>query len=330
MNEIDDRDKIIQVLNEIWERQRNHNVKCWHNEQPVDDIEITSLHMNYALGLFNNATKLLNEYQWNDFLIERSSVDKHNMTEHAGDVFKYLISLMLLHRIEPKDFIDALFNKYFVTERKVMEKNIELSVTTKIIAFDIDGVLADYSDAFLDYIKIKKGLPDDIIIKQSEYHFANSLSKYITFEEEGKLAADFVNSGMVRKLTVYDGARELLHTLKSEGYKIILITARPYKRFRRMYSDTIYWLNSNGIICDKIIWQDNKADAIQSLYPAYTDYFVEDRDKHALEVSSLGVKVILIDKPYNRTLTDSDNIIRVNNIKEVLQTIKTLEETEND
>ncbi len=314
------KEKIIQAFTEIWERQNDHNIKCWNTDQVVDDAKKNSLHMDYALGLFNNATKLLNEYQWNSYLIERKDVNIHNIAEHAGDVLKYIVSLMLLHGIKPEDFINIFIDKYGVTEVKVRGKNIELSILTKIIAFDIDGVLADYSSAFIDYIRIKKELSDDVKIIHNEYHFASILPDF-TYEEESELAASFVNEGNLRHLPCYEGAKELLRTLRSMGYKIVLITARPYKRFRRMYDDTMYWLNNNGIVCDKIIWNDNKADAIQSLYPAYTDYFVEDRDKHVLEVSSLGVNVILIDKLYNRTLANSKRITRIDNIKEVLSIV---------
>lgn len=308
--------------------QKFHNNVCWDINLPVDVEQEKKLHMEYILGIFHNATKLLNEYKWKDNLIEIESVDKHSIIEHSGDVLKYLISLLLLHNIDPIDFITSYVEKYDVTLGKVSDREKLLSERTKIVAFDIDGVIMDYSTKFFSFMKEEDAIPQNVVLKQTDYHFYKFLQKEynVTFADEERLFVKFVENGGFRALKSYKDASNVLNKLHKYGYMIVLITARPYKRFKRIYSDTVYSLAENDIYWDKLLFQNNKADAIQSLSPAEIKFFVDDRDKHALEVSSIGVPVFILDKKYNRTIQEIEGIKRITSLKDVLKQLTKTDE----
>jgi uncharacterized HAD superfamily protein len=47
------------------------------------------------------------------------------------------------------------------------------------------------------------------------------------------------------------------------------------------------------------------------------DFFIEDRLEFALEVSKVGTKVFLMDRPWNRNHKDSNGLIRVKDWAEI-------------
>ena len=146
----------------LFDIQRFHNRNCWNINLPVDVQQEVKLHMEYILGIFHNSTKLLNEYKWKDNLIEIESVDKHSIIEHSGDVLKYIISLMLLHNIDPIDFITSYVEKYDITLKKVNDREKLLSKNTKIAAFDIDGVIMNYAEEFFSFMKDENLIPQNL------------------------------------------------------------------------------------------------------------------------------------------------------------------------
>ena len=68
-----------------------------------------------------------------------------------------------------------------------------------------------------------------------------------------------------------------------------------------MRTDTVAWLEANGIPCDILLFNKDKWDAVyQSVYPATVVAAVDDRDKHAIELAKHHVpNVLLMDRPWN-------------------------------
>ena len=64
---------------------------------------------------------------------------------------------------------------------------------------------------------------------------------------------------------------------------------------------------------------------INNIFPAKIKCMVEDRDKHAIEVSHIGVDVLMLDKSYNKSLKDTDRIKRIYKYEEILEFVKNKE-----
>ena len=84
-------------------------------------------------------------------------------------------------------------------------------------------------------------------------------------------------------------------------------------------------MTDQGIEWDLLIWEKDKADAvINHVYPAEVVYFIEDRDKHALELAHIDVPVLLLDKSYNQGLDVNlhETVERIKSWGEVLMRLQ--------
>jgi len=99
---------------------------------------------------------------------------------------------------------------------------------------------------------------------------------------------------------------------KCPELKIVVITARPAWKYSFLVYQTYKWLHYHGINTDLLLFNKDKADAvIDNLNVNNVIYFIEDRDKHAVEISNIGIDVLLIAKPYNENISDSNNLSKV-------------------
>ena len=109
----------------------------------------------------------------------------------------------------------------------------------------------------------------------------------------------------------------------SNGVVNVIITARPRWDHRRVWSDTLHWLQENHIPFDMLLFDKDKHDSlVRHVKPARVLGFVEDRDKHALELASRGTQVYLLDYPHNRTLTTHAHIQRCSGWSDILEAMR--------
>ena len=132
----------------------------------------------------------------------------------------------------------------------------------------------------------------------------------------------FYRAGGFQKLDIIPGAKPALIRIHEAGYKIILVTARPAGQYKRIYSDTLIWLDENRVPHDKLVFNKDKVEAIHDdIVPAWPSFFIEDHPKNALSLAHAGAHVLLFDQPHNETLPTTENITRVNSWAEVLAQI---------
>ena len=96
-----------------------------------------------------------------------------------------------------------------------------------------------------------------------------------------------------------------------------------------MRGDTVKWLEQNGVPHDILLFDKDKYDAlVKHVFPAKVATFIEDRDKHAIELAAHGVPVTLINKSYNQTLSDHECITRVDDWVDITNNIALQEATD--
>jgi uncharacterized HAD superfamily protein len=132
-----------------------------------------------------------------------------------------------------------------------------------------------------------------------------------------ELKHEFRKSGELKNVGVFPGAKVFLNTLRNKDYKIVLLSARPYKKYRRIFADTQEWLSENGLVHDAILWDEDKMDRlIREFGEDNVEFFIEDNLENANSISKT-TNVYLINKSYNKGKIN-ENVIRVNSLKEVL------------
>lgn len=176
----------------------------------------------------------------------------------------------------------------------------------KVVAVDIDGVLSNYPKNWVDYIR-----------KNTKYKIKDlyNAKNTIPYSEYRNLKLRFRKSGEELKAPVVGGARDFLKRLKAAGYKIYLLTARPFDEVPNLSGDTHKWLQKNNLIYDGIVAGKNKHIKIIEMFP-YLSFMVEDNAEIGNQVAMFGYQVFLLDNEYNRQNLHR-GVKRIKNLSEV-------------
>ena len=113
-----------------------------------------------------------------------------------------------------------------------------------------------------------------------------------------------------------------------EKYNVVLLTARPYKKYFRIYSDTLKWLKDNNICYDAIVFDEEKEKyIINNFDPKQVAFCIDDDINNANKLSDSGFKVYLkknlgiySEETLERKLNEGIKIINGNILKTKLGT----------
>lgn len=308
------------IFKYMFNKQKQHDDIWIDRERFLTDKEYQhSIIKERILIMIDQLIKLLNNFSWKSHRNKKES-NIENSIEQLIDVFKFDIGLFSLLGYDENDFSKMFIEKSEVLEIRWEQEKNSFTEKDKVVVFDIDGVIADYDKGFIDFIK-KKG-HEFVQLKRTSYNYSDLFGlQKIVLENYSN---EFINNDGFRNLPIFEDAIRLMLELKDQGYMIALITARPAWIHSKIILDTIYWLKTMSVPFDKIFFDKDKSDVIiNKIYPGNVQFIVEDRDKHAVEMSHLGHKIFLKDYDYNSQFNESNykNIIRVNNclkIKEVI------------
>lgn len=124
---------------------------------------------------------------------------------------------------------------------------------------------------------------------------------------------DFLRNGLAigyKKETPQMYAEHIINKLRSEGHKIILITARSIDDIEV----TKEWLQSYGIKYDKLIHDTDKSSVCLK---EGISVMLEDNFDNAVACAEAGIKTYLFHAPYNANF-NHPKIIRIKNWTELI------------
>lgn len=305
-------------FNEIWKKQLDFNntffqKKLGKNTNELSLEERISWTKNQLLSIVKEAMEVLDEIpNWKEHRNEGGSeFVLSNLTEEIIDVNKFAVGLAQLWGMTSDDYYNEYIRKSTVVEQRWKQEQ-ELNLIdrdAKIVGIDIDGVLGEYHEWFLGFVEKITGKAFESIGQMKTVLGTKKYEEYKSMYRQ---------SGWKAKMPVRDGAIELTNALKAAGYQIIILTARPYKKYTRIYSDTLEFLSTNLIPFDAIIWDEEKHIKIIKEFPNL-EFMIEDTPSIANEVADEGYKVFLPTGPNNDNYSNYNaNIIRVNSLKEII------------
>lgn len=281
---------------QIWDRQREQQIALRENPENMSVVDKGRAVKDLVLGLYEEVSQLSQESaNYKAHVLKAQPVDRSNVLGETVDIIKYAIAIAQLHGITANEAWKQFMDKSDVVAKLASGERETMEHDTKVFITDMDGCLADLGalDEVLDAVE---GTPESRLMKQES------------------IKTEFRTNGGFMDLPPIKGAPEAMRKIKAMGYKIVVITARPHHRHKRLYSDTLNWMNKHGIETDLILFERDKAEAIcQYVYPARPAYFVEDRTKHAMEIAAIGVPVLLIDNEGNKETPEDELIQRVTN-----------------
>lgn len=171
-----------------------------------------------------------------------------------------------------------------------------------VVALDIDGTLGDYHGWFLQFAEMWLGRPMPPADKNTD---GVPLYKWMGVSKrtyrECKLA--YRQGGLKRGMPVYDGAAEVIRSLRRRGAEVWICTTRPYLRLDNIDPDTRHWLRRNGIQYDAVLFGQHKyRDLVKCVGVERVLFVVDDLPELCDQATGLGLKALLRDQPYNRNI----------------------------
>ena len=178
------------------------------------------------------------------------------------------------------------------------------------IAIDLDEPVVHYIKGFVKFYNTAYGgnlKAEDF--KEFDIHKTLGVSK----EESKELRRKYSNSKFFEEMEFLEGAKEVIDNLSKKN-KIIFITARD-----SFYHDkTKAFIKANFPYADLLFSGDyhgNNKKKDELCKDFVVDILIEDSELSGNYVES-GIKIILIDKPWNKHVLHK-NLIRVNNWNEI-------------
>lgn len=206
-----------------------------------------------------------------------------------------------------------------------------------IIGCDADGVLTDLSEHNMREGKkaFKREVVNSSAYSLEEMFDVKNIPKFILYAKAFKIYANYCKNEKPR-----ENANSVIKELSQDGFEFNSITARKFATSnsklgslaRKWYKD---WLKKNDINFKTIQFcseERSPEDKLLACKKLNVDFMIEDKTDVALYLANNGIKVIMMDAPYNIN-TNHENIIHVSNwnqIKEILVQIKQTNLTLND
>lgn len=285
-------------LERMWERQRLFANRL------VDFGALTEerrdqLTRDYLLDCVSELMELHRHLQYKPHRKTMQLPSASNVLEEVVDANKYLMTICLLWGVDPAKYVEAWHRKTDVVEqrwRQEFERPFRPEVHTGgVVGVDIDGVLADYPNGYLDWVRRRSGVAIPPLVGHDIYgHIAAAVGP----ERAAHLKHEFRETGGKLLLPVYPEAKKILDGLRARKIYIILISARPYQQYRRIMADTMFWLQQHQLGFDGILWDSGKANLISKQFPELLCMF-EDEIGHASPIATLGIPVMMPSRVYN-------------------------------
>jgi len=302
-------------MNELWDIQYKFNEKFFKKNN-IDFNNISNELKNhyskeFILHISREIFEVLNEIPFKMHREYKTFKSKRkNIVEELIDVQKYLWGLFQIWDVDYNEFCEEFKRKSNVVQQRYnQEFNINFDKNKKIILFDIDGVIADYPNCFIEFINKKLSTNYKTL-----FDIKNNYDKKtrIDFKDE------YRNSGIKKNIPVIKDTVEFINNIDRNKYYIVILTARPYSKYFRIYADTLEWLKNIDIYYDMILWDEKKDRRILENFDInQIEFMVEDNLYYANKVSELNIKVYILNNEYNIG-NCLKNVYRVNSTKEII------------
>jgi uncharacterized HAD superfamily protein len=190
----------------------------------------------------------------------------------------------------------------------------------KRIGIDIDDVIFPFMANFLSYLN-KKNMTSYSFEDVTNYHLWK-MGIHKSKEEDVLVALEFQNSIIFDDINPIDGTKEVIEEI-SEYYDIFFVTSRPedIKDKTNNFLNKHFPKNGFKIFHSGDVYGKNlsKTEICKELK---ISLMIEDNPEYAYDLAKNGIKVFLIDKPWNKNYVNHENIIKVEKLEEVLEFLK--------
>ena len=288
------------------------------NPQEMTSEQKQEMMKTFVLSLHGEISELASSINYKDHRLTEQPVDHEKILFKTVDSYRYLLAILNLWEISGEQFAAALEEKdNFLHYRHALEnKKWE---GQKVVLFDMDDVLAGFRSKFCQFATELTGIHIDP--NTSEYYNTT------VFRENGidseHVFRKFIENRLFSDLTPSKEFVEAFHYLKSQGFWMQILTARPSESLF-CYYDTFEWLAKNGIEADAVAFSAEKFRWLsdQEFYGKTQVFAIDDSAKHASEYAKHGIPVIVPSTTYNTEMRGRENVVYIENKSDTLKAVK--------
>ena len=166
-----------------------------------------------------------------------------------------------------------------------------------VLGVDLDGVVADHSDAFRRVVADLRGVDPESLPLERSWDFHEWGFGLDDYERYHRIAV--MDRRMFRAMAVIDGAADALWRLSDAGLWIRIITHRLYVNWghQTAVTDTVAWLDEHRIPYRDLCFLGAKPEV-------EADVYIDDAPHNVEQLRAADNEVIVFDQPYNRHLRD--------------------------
>jgi len=261
----------------------------------------------FILSLHSETTGICEAIDYKEHRLQNKPVDVQKILYKSVDAYRYILAMLNLWGISASTFEMALAQKddFLHYRHNLSQKKWE---GQPVALFDMDDVLAEFRKSFCGYVTTLTG---HFIDPESDEYYNVREFKRLNINSEN-FFKNFIDGHGFLLLERNDQYFKLLQHLKSQGYWIQIVTARPETNLTCFY-DTYSWLSRHGVDADgvaftpeKFVWLSEQPFYVRGRY-----FAVDDSAKHAAEYAKHGVVTIVPEKPYNKEVNGVNNVVYV-------------------
>jgi 5'(3')-deoxyribonucleotidase len=166
-----------------------------------------------------------------------------------------------------------------------------------VLGVDLDGVVADHSDAFRQVVAELRGVDPESLPLERSWDFHEWGFGPTDYERYHRIAV--MDRRMFRAMAVIEGAADALWRLSDAGLWIRIITHRLYVNWghQTAVTDTVAWLDEHRIPYRDLCFLGAKPEV-------EADVYIDDAPHNVEQLREAGNTVIVFDQPYNRHLPE--------------------------
>jgi uncharacterized HAD superfamily protein/NTP pyrophosphatase (non-canonical NTP hydrolase) len=249
------------------------------------------------MGLVSEIDEVLRELRWKAHRAEDGEPVVQNITWELADLLKYVLSIAELWEIAPEQLLEIAEQKSQVLRlTRHMDRVIETMRSQRVMMVDLDGTLADWRRTFHQWVAERIEVPE--FDPRNTLAFEVDLG--IPFREYNRLKNQFEEEGGYASLLPIKTSIQTVRQAQARGIVIVVHTARPSSRLKRVWWDSYSWLKSHEIFPDVLrIGSLERILASLRLAEKNRVVMLEDDPELALRAANAGIQVFLRSTPYN-------------------------------
>lgn len=273
------------------------------------------------MGLSSESDELLRELNWKHHRKKDKVFNRENVALELADMTKYILCLWQHFGFTLDEMLEYTHLKSEAMEQMQRQEFDQLqSEPVPTLVSDIDGTLANYRDGFLRWCIDQGILPEGSVDSEETLHVDIDLA--LPYEKYRAAKDRFEVEGGYRYLEAYRDGIDLIRSALTEGWRVIVLTARP-THYKRVWVDTWSWLKHWEIQPNYLLMADiNRVIVIAHILGEGTCpvILLEDNPEIALRSKDI-VPTVVRAKPYNECLMEKDGILRVEKFPREIQTL---------